>query len=193
MYGLNRYSSATEEFEQFYAKEDDKQSLSSSIIRRVYIDPKEKVWICTDNGLNLFDPEHRNFTHYSPDSTKSFRINTIIDLDANNNYLVGTDSELLLFNPSQNKFIPLPDKQMISGIKILYKGTDGSIYIGTAENGLFVLDCQLDIKAHYVNQTYNPNSISNNSIRCITEDHDGNIIIGTFNGINIFNPLKKRS
>lgn len=191
LYGLNRYSPKTEEFEQFYAKEGDEHSLSSSIIRRVYVDSKGKVWICTDNGLNLFDSDYQNFIHYSPDTTKNFWINTIIDLDTDNNYLVGTDNELLLFNSSQNEFFPLPDKQIISGIKILYKGTDGSIYIGTSENGLFVLDCQLAIKAHYISQAHNLNSISNNSVRCITEDHDGNILVGTFNGINIFNPQKK--
>ena len=191
LYGLNRYSPKTEEFEQFYAKEGDEHSLSSSIIRRVYVDSKGKVWICTDNGLNLFDSDYQNFIHYSPDTTKNFRINTIIDLDTDNNYLVGTDNELLLFNSSQNEFFPLPDKQIISGIKILYKGTDGSIYIGTSENGLFVLDRQLAIKAHYISQAHNLNSISNNSVRCITEDHDGNILVGTFNGINIFNPQKK--
>ena len=191
LYGLNRYSPTTEEFEQFYAKEGDEHSLSSSIIRRVYVDSKGKVWICTDNGLNLFDSDYQNFIHYSPDTTKNFRINTIIDLDTDNNYLVGTDNELLLFNSSQNEFFPLPDKQIISGIKILYKGTDGSIYIGTSENGLFVLDRQLAIKAHYINQAHNLNSISNNSVRCITEDHVGNILVGTFNGINIFNPQKK--
>ena len=92
LYGLNRYSPTTEEFEQFYAKEGDEHSLSSSIIRRVYVDSKGKVWICTDNGLNLFDSDYQNFIHYSPDTTKNFRINTIIDLDTDNNYLVGTDT-----------------------------------------------------------------------------------------------------
>lgn len=191
LYGLNRYSPETEEFEQFYAKEGDNHSLSSSVIRKVYVDSKGKVWVCTDNGLNLFNSRTRNFIHYSPKSTQSFRFNTIIDLKSDNKYLIGTDNELMLFNSSQNSFSSLPNIPMISGVKTLYKSKNGFIYIGTTENGLFVLDNELTIKAHYMSQTSNRNCLSNNSIRCITEDHDGNILIGTFNGINIFNPQKK--
>lgn len=193
LYGLNRYSPHTEEFEQFYARENDARSLSSSIIRKVYVDSKGEVWICTDSGLNRFDSATRNFIRYSPEPDKNLRINTIIDLEKEHNYLIGTDNELLLFNSDKNTFSSfLSGTHIISGIKSLYKGKDGAVYIGTSENGLFVLDEQLEIKAHYTNQSpANNNCLSNNSIRCITEDLDGNILIGTFNGINIFNPLKR--
>jgi signal transduction histidine kinase/AraC-like DNA-binding protein/streptogramin lyase len=55
---------------------------------------------------------------------------------------------------------------------------------------LYILDKQLVLKKHFLNQSDNEFSLSSNNIRSITEDKSGNIIIATFDGISLYSPEK---
>lgn len=112
---------------------------------------------------------------------------------------VGTDDAgLLLYQKINNKYVlkrffnsaTLP---AISGNKInnitISRFDDNTLWLGSVYNGI----CRLhydgkdtDIKMF---KTTTENGLSDNNIRVIEEDRDGNIWIGTQNGLNLLNPI----
>ena len=71
-------------------------------------------------------------------------------------------------------------------IRAIYEDSKGNYYIGCfLEGGLIKIDPNTKICKIYQNDDHDNYSISNNSIRYITEDLDGNILVGTSHGINI--------
>ncbi|MBI9071045.1 MAG: hypothetical protein JEY94_05580 [Melioribacteraceae bacterium] len=67
----------------------------------------------------------------------------------------------------------------------------GEILIGTLGGGLNIFNPVTESFTHFVNDENNPMSISNNNVRCIMEDSEGTIWVGTDNGLNVFNLAEK--
>lgn len=61
-----------------------------------------------------------------------------------------------------------------------------NVWIGT-NNGLYCYDMTTDTSRYYVHDAQNPNSLSQNYITSITSMRDGQIIVGTLLGLNVFN------
>ena len=185
LYGLNRYNPDTETFTRFYHSQTDGSSLSSNEIRKIYVDEDNNVWIGTTNGLNLYLPKENKFLRYCVNPGADHRVSAI--LRVGDTLLIGTDSGLYTLSRRTNEIHPLSIGAFEElSVKALYKGKD--IYIGTFNQGLLVLDKNLKLKKQYLNNSSTDNSLSNNSIRCITADKLGQLLIGTFNGLNIFDP-----
>lgn len=70
----------------------------------------------------------------------------------------------------------------------LVRGRNGDLYVGTLGGGLSVRKVGQKEFIHFIHEESNVNSISNNYIDCIVENKNGEIIIGTHVGLNIYNP-----
>ena len=57
------------------------------------------------------------------------------------------------------------------------------VWAGTVQDGLYRISPQEEI-THYTDS----NRLSNNQIRTVQEDNNGHIWVGTFNGLNHYNP-----
>ncbi len=66
----------------------------------------------------------------------------------------------------------------------------GILWIGTGGGGLDRFDTMNNTFHHFVNDDSDPGSINSNNIRCISQDSNGDIWIGTESGISIFNRSK---
>jgi ligand-binding sensor domain-containing protein/signal transduction histidine kinase len=89
--------------------------------------------------------------------------------------------------------IDLSSPKVFDNNRFLFEGVSLSVqvdskdrvWVGTWEHGVYVFDMKSGRKAHYyAGSKINP--ILNNLISAIREDHDGNIWIGTDDGVNIF-------
>ena len=187
LYGLNRYNANTETFTRFYHSPINDNTLSSNEIRKIYIDDDNNVWIGTTNGLNLYLPKENKFLRYCVNPDIDHRVSAILRIGQT--ILTGTDSGLYTLSLQTNKI-----KQLSIGnfkelsVKALYKGKNEDIYIGTFNQGLLIIDKNFKLKEQHLNTPLKDNSLSNNSIRCITANKHGQLLIGTFNGLNIFDP-----
>ncbi len=95
------------------------------------------------------------------------------------------------YNPETEKFTHWEIKSDLTeenSITAIYEDSKGSIWIGTYKDGLYRLDPSTNKIDHWSPTTDDEKSLSHNYIHDISEDNDGNILIGTHIGLNKFNP-----
>ena len=85
----------------------------------------------------------------------------------------------------------LTDKELThpiqkGNITSIYQDSEGELWIGSWEEGLFLVKSNGEI-INFKNKPGNPHSISSDFVRACCEDNLGNIWIGTFNGLNRYN------
>lgn len=71
-------------------------------------------------------------------------------------------------------------------ITSFYRDSEGELWIGSWEEGLFHVKADGKIE-NFKYDAKNPHSLSSNFVRACCEDNLGNIWIGTFNGLNRYN------
>ena len=80
--------------------------LSNSHVNHIYQDKKGYIWICTENGLNVFNGiDFNTFTHIANDST-SLANNSVLSVleDKKGRFWVGTTDESKPFLPKHYQF-----------------------------------------------------------------------------------------
>ena len=76
-------------------------------------------------------------------------------------------------------------------VRVMRRTSNGDIYIGTTDAGLFILNPNGEVKKHVVANAQNPYSMADNFVQTLYEDKSHNIWIGNTNGnVSIFNPEK---
>ncbi|MFW5656521.1 MAG: two-component regulator propeller domain-containing protein [Bacteroidota bacterium] len=62
-YGLNRIDYKSNHVTQYYFDEDNPSSIASNYTSTLFVDSQKRLWIATDNGLNLYNRFKDNFYH----------------------------------------------------------------------------------------------------------------------------------
>jgi signal transduction histidine kinase/ligand-binding sensor domain-containing protein/DNA-binding response OmpR family regulator len=168
--------------------------LSNNIVNTVIQDQTGFIWFATDDGLNRYDGyEFKIFRHNDNDSN-SISDNSIWALmeDIKGNIWIGTKGGILdRYDPAYEKFTHWKIESEITeenSINTIYEDSNGKIWIGTYRAGLYKLDLATNTIDHWTSDTENEKSLAHNYIQDIIEDIDGNMIIGTYNGLNRLNP-----
>lgn len=156
------------------------QGLPSNVTNSIVQDPAGFIWIGTDEGLCRFDG-YKTITFKAPAS--QLTSNNISCLLYNNNTLwIGTWEGLCTIN-TQNFTINQNPAFKNKVIRCLFCDKQNQIWIGTSD-GLFVYNQQLNSYKYY---NTNNSNLSHNTIRTIYQTQNGNIYIGTYNMLNVFN------
>jgi signal transduction histidine kinase/ligand-binding sensor domain-containing protein/CheY-like chemotaxis protein/AraC-like DNA-binding protein len=155
-------------------------------------DNKGRIWIGTENGLNIYDPvTHRNFLYLNipadPNSLSNNHIKCIFK-DRNGNIWMGTyQGGVNIFSPNQDRFqnsLPAINNaadQKIRYVKSILQDSKGTIWIGT-DLGLLEFTESGQLIKKYVNNPGDLNSINIGGVTAILEDKKGRIWIGTWGG-----------
>lgn len=184
-------------------KSENPNSLSYNDITALCEDKFGRLWIGTFNsGVNLYIPWKKKFIRFnynggSLNSLSNDNINTIVE-DLEGNIWVGTDNglnQIVKTIPTDTTFtirrgVKVSDKKnVLENIKVISLLIDrqGVLWVGT-NNGLSKIFKE-DGKSFYTIITYlkepaSKNSLSDNNIRSIFEDANGNLWIGTDYGLN---------
>ena len=205
--GLNEMDRGKGTFQHYLHDPANLTSISSNSIKELVEDQWGNFWIGTGSGghgINKFDREKGTFSHVLNDP-EDFQeldcssINTMIE-DKTGALWIGTWDEGIVWHyPPEGKTIRLlkENSPLIDNIvRSLYCDSSGDVWIGTWTRGLqhWPLNNQsLDTyyrKGRFENiqteqfyyQADRENSLRNNSIRFITEDHCGMLWIGMNNG-----------
>jgi signal transduction histidine kinase/ligand-binding sensor domain-containing protein/DNA-binding response OmpR family regulator len=202
--GVNIYKPNKRNF-RHYRRNESVGSLDRNKIRSIYEDSEENLWIGTEGGKGINFLPKKNSKNYE---TGFSRINipstdgiqrqvfAINEMDFNNkptmlfgtgypyNFLYGKKQNILNGNfflddnriePKEQVYATLVDNKNI-------------VWLGTYHAGLYRYKLDESGKVieetNFNHNTDKPNSISSNIIRSLAQDLNGNIWIGTANGLN---------
>jgi len=196
--GVKLYDTNLPLFDYFYKETADTYGLSNNIVTS-FAEAEKGYWIGTDGGgLNFLDRETQKFTHYNPQLKNKNAIagNHILKLldDHNKNLWVGYYNAGLDVIDNRTKKVThyaVGDKpDQISGANIfaLCEDKAGNIWVGIDGEGLNIIDHGKVIKRYKHNLTDTLHCLSNNDVRTIYRDKENNMWIGTYSGLNRYNP-----
>lgn len=196
--GLTQYDWKKNQFTNYFGIDDEEhwQTLSSNTIWTITEDQDGLIWVGTSFGLNLFDPAtgrfHRIFSETEENSLSGNHV-SVLHVDRKGTLWVGTNSGLNKLDRVEGGFTRFQTVEINNGnvslgmIRSIYEDTEGNLWIGTEEQGLFLFDTENESFARYAHEPRNPNSISGNAVFSILEDDSGNLWVGTgSDGLNIF-------
>jgi signal transduction histidine kinase/DNA-binding response OmpR family regulator/ligand-binding sensor domain-containing protein len=197
--GLNKFDRKTEQFTNYRHNLNNPFSLSSDIIKDVFIDRNNNLWVgVSDEGL-FSVPLHE----INGDSKPQFNryagagswMNSVYEDRQGNIWVASQSFFIKKYNPQQNIFPFFKhisnNPNSLAGYYVLciYIDSKNNIWFGHQNTGLTKYNPRTKTYKHYNHHPENPNGLSENWINAICEDNDGNIWIGTqSNGINILNP-----
>ncbi|MBN2011833.1 hypothetical protein JW960_21070 [candidate division KSB1 bacterium] len=157
------------------------------------------LFLITHSEFYLFNPENESMEQFVPErenlSTDFFN-GRIISYDKNK-YLVATLKGLYSFDFNTKSFTKMTGNETaipdIENLKVssIFKDSNGRIWVGSADNGLFCMRYHSNSTAlpvfekNYSNQSNNPYSIGTGEIAALVEDNNGYLWIAN-DGINIF-------
>jgi len=156
----------------------------------VFADSRGRIWVGTDGGLFLYQPDMHTFRHFQHDpSRKGSLVHDdvrVLAEDGSGQIWVGTTQGLCVMRPDEGDFVPYremdPGNKVLGGMAIntIVKDGDGKLWIGTME-GLHVLDPASGKVSIYLPDG-NAHGLTSKAIRSIYIDREGIYWLGTYRG-----------
>lgn len=189
---------------QYFNEVSGKYKLSSNIIKKLYVDEANVLWIGTNKGLSRMDIQKEKLSSFyfnvkHPDALEGpddFCVSAISMADKNHLW-IGTRSGLVKFNTKTNNYEFYPHHMNIFRYgwgDINEIASDNQDYLWLATPGELMRFNTKTFKYESVkNDPLNPESISYNSISSIFFDRTNILWIGTTGmGIDRYDPKSNR-
>ncbi len=147
------------------------------------------MWIGSlSNGINCISLKNRSIITY--DSNNGFPgkgMNCIEDLSGQL-WFMQNDS-IFIFNKQKTAFKTIVTNANIGNLSfpVEFKDPHGNIWVGSSDKGAIVIDPAGPLPEHLNNK----NGLADNDVWSLFEDKKGYFWIGTYNGINIYDPKER--
>ncbi|WP_020530264.1 two-component regulator propeller domain-containing protein [Flexithrix dorotheae] len=204
--GVNIFDPGQKQFRHI-KKGPESGSLSYNKIRALFEDHSGNLWIGTEGGGISYLPEsfgnnyNGNFD-YLPEPQRVFTICEGENQTSSDSFIwVGAQQstglgKIHLKEPLKGNITFYTQNLNSGSVFSLSKDQSGILWIGTYNQGIFrrTEDPDSHKEIEITNFQYDPSNhqaLSNNIIRSILEDSDGNIWIGTGNGLNMLTQTEK--
>ena len=185
-------------------QEKNKNSISSDVVRDLFVDKKHNVWLATPNSLNSLNPETGEFKIYKHDEKDEHSICsddvTSVYQDKFGKIWAGTAKEgLCVYYPTTGKFFlyshekEVPNSLSSNKINTLSQGRSGMFWAATSDGGLNAFSPKtLKFNVLLPIPRGEDESVYEN-ISCMLIDKNKNLLIGTKgNGLYLFdNTIRK--
>ncbi|MEX2589170.1 MAG: two-component regulator propeller domain-containing protein, partial [Chitinophagales bacterium] len=180
--GLNRYNG--HEIKVYRSDYQDTSSLISNILKRLFVDSKDRLWITSERGgLGLFQKKSDDFRFFQNHENESvYTISTNIVEDKNGMLWFAIDrSGLVQFNPNDYSFkvFPLNNLELSHCVFNSVNIYEGNIWVSLRDHGIAFFD--ISRQKFLEENTPDISSLDQHTRKiCIS---DNNIFVGTKNGI----------
>jgi len=206
--GLTRFNPSTNEWVTFQHNPQQKNSLSNDKFLSITEDSKQRIWVGTEDGLNLFDRTTETFTHFKLDETGA-NVSTgsavLSIMEDNNGWIwAGTWAggiHLLLedengnYNAKQIRRFQTTKNRAANNVWELFQDNNGRYWLGTHGGGVLLMNLPQDATNKLGYQSWQPDfhtftmsvneskSAGSNIILAILQDQFNNLWIGTTHGL----------
>jgi signal transduction histidine kinase/ligand-binding sensor domain-containing protein len=199
---LMRFNPATKKSEIFSSKAKGKYRLNVGVFNELYKDKKQRIWICSDNGLYEYNAKENSFIAHLTHSDSSKQITTqwiqedaqhagIFYLDVFNTYPYGLNEGFGRYNSNTDSLTVFRHNPKDAGsiandtLTSLYADSKGRVWISTY-CGLSLFDPSSE---QFINYFPEPVNAFENSVVpiAIKEDNAGNLWLNSSKGLYSFN------
>lgn len=186
--GLYRYDGYKSEKYQLQA--NNAKSLPHDRVSALFEDKVGRIWVGTQNGLARFNVESGDFTRFYPlSSVNNQRIIKSIISDGKSGMWIATWGGLLHFDPSKESFKAYEHDPLQAGslatndLNAIAIDSHGGVWAGTWPAGLDYLAPGASQFIHFRIDTDLVPDSKLNIVRALHFDRQGNLWIGTENGV----------
>jgi len=191
-FGFFIFSIDSSQWQHFLHDQKVKAGISDNSVNAIHQDNNQRVWVATNNGLNLFDINTEKFTaNYSKkignSSLSDNRIQSILE-DRSGIIWFGTwYAGVNLFNPSTISFHSITSRlNDVDGlndnfINALMSDKKGNLWVG-GNKGLNVQKHKQNSFSYFLHEPTDVNSLSDNAVISMLVDGSSTLWVGTKNG-----------
>jgi len=135
--GLYYYNPKTHNRGIYRYERGENTSLSSNVINGIFEDSKKRLWITTENGLNLFNTKGKNFRRYTKADGLPANVTYCMLEDRRQNLWISSSSGLVKFNPEKKDIKIFTKSNGLLSDQFNYcsafQDTDGTMYFGSVK------------------------------------------------------------
>ncbi len=171
----------------FLPKDDNPHSINSARIHQVYEDSNQILWLAASaGGLNKVDLRRKPFEilqrrYFQKPTLPNNYVNAVLKDPEHNGLWIGTRNGFSYYKFESKTYTNYANRQAdgdATGIEVssLFKDSQGTLWVGTRYNGLYLLRKGQLQKLHFSKEK----NIPSTSIESIIETSDGAIWVATF-------------
>ncbi|WNJ20639.1 two-component regulator propeller domain-containing protein [Pontibacter sp. G13] len=178
--------------------------LESQFIRSLTSDEDGDLWIGTEAGLYIFNPNSGKTEHYNQGFSN--QPSTLSDKAVYSTYRsregiiwIGTYFGGVNYSkPSEKTFHKMMADGGINGlggkaVSDMIMSAKNQLWIGTEDGGITIIDPKTQQKRYLKHDPQDPYSLSSNNVLSLHQDRQGNVWVGNFiGGLNRYDPSSKR-
>lgn len=166
--------------------------LPDNQIRRIFCDNKGTIWVGTKTGVAFFNEKTNAFTALQQINTSVFGMAQAPD----GKIIFATWQGVYAYDKITKQLELIGASNVLNSIRVRVVLFDKQqrLWVGTEGGGASLLTYnhgKLKLLRHFIHESKNKNSISENRINSIYEDSTGKIWIGTGNGLDCYDPSAK--
>ena len=190
--GVNKLDASAPKFKLYQRSQGNANTLSNNNILAIREDQGGDLWLGTDGGgVNRLKKGQQAFLVYehaatSKNSVGSNYVLTIYEDQQKRIWTGNFKGGLSLFDRATGSFRSIPQFNQLS-VSTILQASNGIMWLGTFEKGLFRYDPIHDSTIHYPANADQAGALNCQTVLTLWEDPTGNIWIGTEGGgINVF-------
>jgi signal transduction histidine kinase/ligand-binding sensor domain-containing protein/CheY-like chemotaxis protein len=182
--GLQHFDPATGQFRSWHHVDSDPGSLVADQVSALALDVHSgRLWVATPQGLDSFDPASGRFEHQLSASGKPYQAVQALLLDRDHGLWIGTRAGLERWASGPNgqrQVFGTADGLTGGDITSLYQDSDGMVWAGTRQDGLFRWRWRTRRFANYPHLITDNHSLSDNQVASLYRDRVGTFWVGTW-------------
>lgn len=195
--GLFVYNRQLDHFQSIRHRANQSTSLVSNYVYALHKDRQGRMWVGTDQGLDLWNPDQRTFTHYrnQPNDSASLSNNRVTSIaqDHEGKLWLGTlGGGVNHFDPQTGTcqvYRHREDQETslsADDVFCVFYDRQQRLWVGTWDAGLNLMEKPAEGFRHWNRQPTQPGGLGSNQIWTINQDQGGQIWIGTDNGLVLY-------
>lgn len=191
--GLLRYKN--NKWKRYTSIPNEEYTLRSNWLVNLFEDESGSIWISSkENGINVIHNKKQKFRHYGVQHDENSVSNNLVFSFAKydkSEILIGTiGGGIDGFNPQTERFYNYNFRhpELNSQITSIFVNSYNDVWLGSWGNGLQRFNPETGNVKTYYSKPDDDQTLSNKTIICIHKENDETFWIGTFNGLNKFNP-----
>ncbi|MBZ0222072.1 MAG: PAS domain-containing protein [Dokdonella sp.] len=194
--GFNHYDPDLDRFTARFADPTRSDALASNNVTALALDSQRRLWVASTGGRLQWLDRANGVLHDSGMGERApFRmVRTILELQ-DKSLLLGTLDGVWRIDPAAATMVEWRDADGASlDVYTLAQADDGSLWIGTAEAGLYRFSADGRQLAHYLrNEGEGDGSLHDNAVRALLFDHEGSLwVAGNGRGLARMDPASGR-